>query len=50
MCFVHNFVDGAFASRKVAKINLAYLQPQTTKKLKIVRAWCVDVYLYYIVY
>jgi hypothetical protein len=50
MCFVHNFVDGAFSSRKVAKINLDYLQPQTTAKLKIKRVWCKDVFLYYVVY
>lgn len=50
MCFVENFVDGAFTSRKVAKINLNYLQPQTTVKLKIVRRWCKDCFLYYVVY
>lgn len=50
MCFVENYVDGAFASRKIARINLAYLQTQTTKELKIVRRWCKDCYLYYVVY
>lgn len=50
MCFVENFVCGAYASRKAAKANLAFLQPQASIKLKIVKRWCYDCYLFYIVY
>lgn len=50
MCYVENFVEGAFASRKIAQINLKWLQPQASVKLKIVKRWCYDCYLYYIVY
>lgn len=50
MCFVNNFIDGAFASRKIALINLKEHQKNTLLKLRIKRIYCVDCFLYYVVY
>jgi hypothetical protein len=50
MVFVKNFVCGAYSSRKAAFSNLRFLQPTSTVKLKIVRVWHTDTFLYYIVH
>jgi len=50
MCFVENFIDGAYASRKIALINLKEHQKNTVLKLRVVKRWCKDCFLYYVVY
>lgn len=50
MSFVQNFVCGAYVSRSVALKNLHRVQSKYSQKLKIVRVFSYDTYLYYVVY